>query len=108
MSLVLISLTKVDDAFGKSLKTRRLAKLLSQEDLAIASNLSRTYISDLETGKKDPSLFTVCKLSSGLKIKPSAFIAEVEHLLSGSKTANNQNSFIEKLLIVQANDLTFK
>lgn len=108
MSLVLISLTKVDDAFGRSLRKRRLAKLLSQEDLAIASNLSRAYISDLETGKKDPSLFTVCKLSSGLKIKPSAFIAEVEHLLSGSKTANNQNSFIEKLLIVQANDLIFK
>ena len=30
---------------------------------------------------KDPSLFTVFKLSRGLKIKPSAFIAEVEHLL---------------------------
>jgi len=78
LSLVLISLTKVDDAFGRSLRKRRLAKLLSQEDLAIASNLSRAYISDLETGKKDPSLFTVCKLSSGLKIKPSVLIDEVE------------------------------
>jgi hypothetical protein len=32
-------------------------------------------------GKKDPSLFTVFKLAEALKLKPSAFIAEVEHLL---------------------------
>jgi transcriptional regulator with XRE-family HTH domain len=77
----LISLNKLDAAFGKSLRKRRLEKLLTQEVLALESNLSRAYISDLEMGKKDPSLFTVFKLSHGLKIKPSAFIAEVEHLL---------------------------
>ena len=97
----MISLTKLDNSFGKSLRKRRLAKLLSQEALALESDLSRAYISDLETGKKDPSLFTVFKLSRGLKIKPSALIAEVEHILSSNQTANNQNSFIEKLLIVQ-------
>jgi len=52
----LISLNKLDHAFGKTLRKRRLGKLLSQEELAIASNLSRAYISDLEMGKKDPSL----------------------------------------------------
>ena len=77
----MISLIKLDAAFGKTLRKRRLAKLLTQEVLATEANLSRAYISDLEMGKKDPSLFTVFKLSRGLKIKPSAFIAEVEHLL---------------------------
>ena len=77
----MISLNKLDHAFGKTLRKRRLGKLLSQEELAIASNLSRAYISDLEMGKKDPSLFTVFKLSRGLKIKPSAFIDEVEHTI---------------------------
>ena len=77
----MISLTKLDNSFGKSLRKRRLAKLLSQEALALESDLSRGYISDLEMGKKDPSLFTVFKLSRGLKIKPSAFIDEIEHLL---------------------------
>jgi len=77
----LISLNKLDHAFGKTLRKRRLGKLLSQEELAIASNLSRAYISDLEMGKKDPSLFTVYKLSYGLKIESSTFIAEVEDLL---------------------------
>ena len=75
------SLTKLDDAFGKTLRNKRLEKLLTQEDLAKESILSRSYISDLEMGKKDPSLFTVFKLAEALKLKPSALIDEVEHLL---------------------------
>ena len=78
MSLILISLIKLDTAFGKTLRKRRLAKLLTQEVLATEANLSRAYISDLEMGKKDPSLFTVFKLADALKLKPSVLIDEVE------------------------------
>jgi transcriptional regulator with XRE-family HTH domain len=77
----LISLIKLDDAFGKSLRKRRLAKLLTQENLALESNLSRAYISDIEMGKKDPSLFTIFKLANALRLKPSVLIDEVEHTI---------------------------
>ena len=77
----MISLTKLDDAFGKFLRKRRLAKLLTQEALALESNLSRAYISDIEMGKKDPSLFTVFKLANALRLKPSVLIDEVEHTI---------------------------
>jgi len=81
LSLILISSTKLDHAFGKSLRKRRLAKLLTQEALALESNLSRAYISDIEMGKKDPSLFTVFKLANALRLKPSVLIDEVEHAI---------------------------
>jgi len=77
----LISLIKLDTAFGKTLRKRRLAKLLTQEVLATEANLSRAYISDLEMGKKDPSLFTVFKLADALKLKPSVLIDEVENAI---------------------------
>ena len=77
----MISLIKLDTAFGKTLRKRRLAKLLTQEVLATEANLSRAYISDLEMGKKDPSLFTVFKLAEALKLKPSALIDEVENTI---------------------------
>jgi transcriptional regulator with XRE-family HTH domain len=77
----LISLTKLDNSFGRSLRKRRLAKLFTQENLGLGSNLSRAYISDLEMGKKDPSLFTVFKLADALKLKPSALIDEVENTI---------------------------
>ena len=77
----MISLNKLDAAFGKSLRKRRLEKLLTQEVLALESNLSRAYISDIEMGKKDPSLFTVFKLANALQLKPSVLIDDVEHTI---------------------------
>ncbi|QDC96201.1 helix-turn-helix transcriptional regulator [Candidatus Methylopumilus universalis] len=78
----MVLLTKLDSAFGKSLKSRRLSSNLSQEQLGLKSGLSRPYISELEMGKKDPSLFTIFKLSDALKVKPSFFIEEIEQVIS--------------------------
>ena len=71
-------LTKIDITFGTVLRKKRLGKKLTQETLSIESGLSRAYISELEMGHKDPSLYTIFKLSSALKIKPSTMIDEVE------------------------------
>jgi transcriptional regulator with XRE-family HTH domain len=78
----LVQLTKLDSAFGKSLKSRRLSSNLSQEQLGLKSLLSRPYISELEMGKKDPSLFTIFKLADALKVNPSFFINEIEQAIS--------------------------
>lgn len=78
----MVLLTKLDSAFGKTLKLRRNSVNLSQEELGLESGLSRSYISDLENGKKDPSLFTIFKLADALKVKPSFFINEVEQAVS--------------------------
>ena len=78
----MILLAKLDGAFGKTLKSRRCSSNLSQEQLGLKSGLSRPYISELEMGKKDPSLFTIFKLSDVLKVKPSFFIEEIEQVIS--------------------------
>jgi transcriptional regulator with XRE-family HTH domain len=78
----LLLLTKLDSAFGKSLKSKRLSSNLSQEQLGLKSVLSRPYISELEMGKKDPSLFTIFKLADALKVNPSFFINEIEQAIS--------------------------
>jgi transcriptional regulator with XRE-family HTH domain len=78
----LILLIKLDGAFGKTLKSIRCSSNLSQEQLGLKSGLSRPYISELEMGKKDPSLFTIFKLSDALKVKPSFFINEIEEVIS--------------------------
>jgi len=58
-------------AFGKALKKIRLKKKLTQEDLSLEAQLARVYISELEYGKKIPSIETIFKLSKGLNIKCS-------------------------------------
>ena len=74
----MVLLIKLDSVFGKILKSKRQSINLSQEQLGLKSRLSRSYISDLEMDKKDPSLFTIFKLASALQLKPSVLIDEVE------------------------------
>jgi transcriptional regulator with XRE-family HTH domain len=76
----LLVLAKLDSAFGKTLKSRRCSSNLSQEQLGLKSGLSRPYISELELGKKDPSLFTIFKLANALELKSSVLIDEVEQI----------------------------
>ncbi|MEH7493628.1 helix-turn-helix domain-containing protein [Neobacillus niacini] len=65
--------------FGKALKRLRKDRKLSQEELADLSGLDRSYISILERNLKLPSLYTILALASGLGIKASEFMIEMEN-----------------------------
>ncbi|HDD05125.1 MAG TPA: XRE family transcriptional regulator [Candidatus Aenigmarchaeota archaeon] len=54
--------------FAKQLKKLRIAKGLSQEQLALLAGLNRTYISKIEKAKRNITLETVQKLASALGI----------------------------------------
>jgi len=80
-SVKMNKLTKLDLEFGKILRKKRLHRKLTQEALSGDSGLSRAYISELEMGHKDPSFYTLFKLSFALKIKISSLIDEIENNL---------------------------
>lgn len=65
--------------FGNALKRLRKDQKLSQEKLADLSGLDRSYISILERNLKLPSLYTILALASGLGIKASEFMIEMEN-----------------------------
>lgn len=54
--------------FGKNVKKYRHIKGYSQESLAEITGLHRTYISDVERGKRSISLENIEKLSKALDI----------------------------------------
>lgn len=54
--------------FGEQLKKLRTQQGISQEKLAHKTGLHPTYISHLETGKKQPTLSTIIGLSKSLNI----------------------------------------
>lgn len=56
---------------GNRLRKYRQSKNLTQEKLAEASNLDRTYISGVERGKRNPSFLILKKLSEILSINPN-------------------------------------
>lgn len=69
--------------FGEVIRQRRVARALSQESLAHLCGLHRTYISDLERGRKSASLNAIVALARALKIMPSTLIREAEDMQNG-------------------------
>lgn len=61
-------------AFGAVLKKVRRDVGLSQEKLALAAGLDRTFISMLERGVRQPSLSSILILSTHLDIAPDILI----------------------------------
>ena len=65
-------------AYGKAVRTIRQNKKISQEELADLCGLHRTYISDIELGKRNVSLENIDKISHALQVKKSELFVEVE------------------------------
>ncbi len=69
-------------AFGRALRTRRLASGWSQEQLGFESGVQRNFISLIETGQNQPTIATLFKLGNALKLAPSELVADTERLLA--------------------------
>lgn len=54
--------------FGANLRKVRLAKGISQEDLAEQADLHRTYVSSVERGERNVTLETIEKLAKALGV----------------------------------------
>lgn len=76
-----------NNTFGLTLKHVRNVRNMSQEDFSIVS--SRTYISSLERGLKNPTLDKVEKISSCIGVHPLTLLT-----LAYSKT-NEKHSLAE-------------
>ena len=66
----------VREKFGKNLKRLRLEKGISQESLAFAADLDRTYIPSIEKGLRNVSITVVEKLAIALNADISEFFKD--------------------------------
>lgn len=63
---------------GEELRKAREAAGLTQEQLALEAQVDRSYISQLERGKKSPTVDMLFRLCATLDARPSRLIARVE------------------------------
>lgn len=78
----------IEKKFGCVLRKIRKNKKISQDELALTSWLDRTFISQLECGKKQPSLVTIIQLARSLNVSTSYIMSEVDKLLSPEDYTN--------------------
>lgn len=64
--------------FGRAVRKARLEQSISQEELADRCGLHRTYLSDIELGKRNLSLENIERIAISLNKSLSEFFKEVE------------------------------
>src|SRR5438445_9659219 len=69
--------------FGAEVKRRRNELGISQEKLAERADLHRTYVSDVEAGKRNPSLASIQRLAMGLGASVSSVFGSAEEVQPG-------------------------
>lgn len=69
---------KINSLFGQQIKQLRKNRRLSQEALALLSEINRTYLGGIERGENSPSLETIQKLSIALNIELSEIFRKME------------------------------
>jgi transcriptional regulator with XRE-family HTH domain len=65
-------------ALGAAVKARRQALGLTQEALALRTDLHQRWISNVETGKRNPSYASLRRLAVGLELAASELIRSAE------------------------------
>jgi transcriptional regulator with XRE-family HTH domain len=72
---------QISTVFGQVLREQRISRDLSQEELALAADVDRTFVSQMERGIRQPTITTLMKLAGALGIQPSTLIIRMEKLL---------------------------
>jgi transcriptional regulator with XRE-family HTH domain len=72
--------------FGKRLVELRKARGWSQEHLALESGLARSYLGEVERGKRNIALYNICVLAETLGVAPPALLDFEGHLATPPAT----------------------
>jgi two-component system, response regulator len=75
----LIARTDLKKGFGAELRRRRIANGISQERLAELADLHRTYISAVESGRRNLTLESIQRLAAALGASVASFFSSVEN-----------------------------
>jgi transcriptional regulator with XRE-family HTH domain len=70
-------------AFGEVVQEKRKSLGLSQERLALAAGLDRTFVWKVEHGKRNPSLESLFRVAAALRTEPDELVREVKNRVQG-------------------------
>jgi CheY-like chemotaxis protein/DNA-binding XRE family transcriptional regulator len=95
----------VRKVFGAELRKRRKELGLSQEEFGERANLHRTYVSDVEAGKRNPSLQSMQRLASAVGASIGSVFNSVEGIVaSASRGRSEECEKVVDILLVEEDE----
>lgn len=62
---------------GGNVKRLRLARDLTQEELAFRAKIDVTYVRGIEAGRRNPSLMVMARLAEAVRASPTDFFKRI-------------------------------
>ena len=81
---------EVIDAYATVMRRNRIRVNISQEELAHRAGLSLSFVSLLETGKRQPTISTIAGLCKAMDVSMTAFIQEMDIQLGNTPNLVDQ------------------
>ena len=67
-------------AFGQIVRAHRERAALTQAELAVAANVSESYIQRIEYGQRTPTITVFLQIAKAFGVEPTEFLQEVLRL----------------------------
>ena len=71
---------RASDQLGMRIRFLRSERGWSQEDLALEANINKNYLSDLENGRRNPSLDILERIANAFEISLSELFKGIESI----------------------------
>lgn len=75
-----------NEAIGKTIRTLRQEKGISQDVLSGLAGIARTHLTMIESGKKQANFETIWRLALALDMRPSELVAKIEKTIIAIET----------------------
>ena len=89
------SVDSVRAQFGSNLRGLRQARGLTQEALAAAAGLDRSYVDGVERGERNPTLTAISRLARALGTTPSSLFVGIDDDLRDTPQTENRVRVVE-------------
>lgn len=74
-----IILMKIETQLGMRIQYLRKQKKMSQEDLALEAGINKNYLSDVEHGRRNPTIKIINKIAVALGVRLSVLFLGIEN-----------------------------
>jgi transcriptional regulator with XRE-family HTH domain len=79
------------------IKSIRIKKGISQMELSLRSNLSQSFIVNIEKGRKQPSVLTLIRIAEALEVNPQDFFPEILDINTKEHTKEKIRNLLDLL-----------
>jgi transcriptional regulator with XRE-family HTH domain len=75
----------------------RIEEGISQQELANIANFSQSFLANVESGKKKPSLLTILRIAEALNVNPREFFSESPTEITKEEIKSQIINLLEKI-----------